>query len=305
MKLATTTGDFNIFAQDHEARIKSFKQTNFKYIDLDLYNIDKSKNGIFMGEGWQDYVLRLKALAEELGITLCQAHSPVGNPLDLNGYEELLNSTIRSVEICGMLGIKNLVVHAGWAAGIGKEEYFSRNRDFYSQLFPAMEKWKVNVLIENSAKCNLGAFYYFFDGKEMREFLDYVNHPLLNACWDTGHANVEGHQYEDIIALGDRLKCLHINDNLGLKDQHIAPFMGTLNIDEVMTALKEINYNGYFTFEASDAVKNGKHWLQTRNNPDFKENRLYNPPLSVHIAKVNLLYEIGKSILTEYGVFEI
>lgn len=305
MKLATTTGDFNILLQDHEAKLAALAKTGFKYVDLDLYKIDQSQNGIFMSDGWQDYVLKLKVLAKKLGLTFCQAHSPVGNPLDSNGYDELLASTIRSVEICGILGIKNLVVHAGWAPEIGKDEYFSRNLKFYSKLFPVMEKWNVNVLTENSAKCNLGAFHYFFDGKEMREFLDYADHPLLNACWDTGHANVEGHQYEDILALGDRLKALHINDNLGLKDQHIAPFMGTLNIDEVITALKEINYDGYFTFEASDTVKSGKHWLQTRQNTDFKENRLYNPPLAVEIAKVNFLYEIGKAILTEYGVYEI
>lgn len=305
MKLATTTGDFNIFGQDHESRIKSFKETNFKYIDLDLYTIDKSQNGIFMRDGWQDYVLKLKRLAEELGLTFCQAHSPVGNPLEQNGFEEYLNSTIRSIEICGMLGIKNTVVHAGWANEIGKDEYFSRNHEFYSQLFPVMEKCNVNVLIENSAKCNFVDYYYFFDGKEMHEFLDYVNHPLLNACWDTGHANVEGHHFDDILCLSDRLKAVHINDNYGFKDQHIAPFMGTLNIDEVMTALTEIGFNGFFTFESSDTIRNGRHSLPIKQNNKTKENKLQNPPPSIHIAKVNFLYEIGKAILKEYGVFEI
>ena len=36
----------------------------------------------------------------------------------------------------------------------------------------------------------------------MVEFLNYVGHPLLHACWDTGHANCEGSQYDDIVTLG-------------------------------------------------------------------------------------------------------
>ena len=302
MKIATTTCDLELLKEDHIEKVRILAEAGFRYIDFSFYNIDKEKSP-FMTEGWQEYVKELKQTAEELGVKFVQAHSPVGNPFKDEGYDDLLASTIRSIEVCGMLGIEDIVVHSGWAEGIGKEEFFARNREFYRQLFPAMERYHVSVLIENSAKANMGDFYYFLDGAEMREFLDYVDHPLLNACWDTGHANIEGHQYEDIMALGERLKALHINDNLGYCDQHIAPFMGTLSVDEVVKALIDSGFKGYFTFEACDVVKNGKHWLQMRH-PFEGDERLYNPPIAVYKAMEKFIFEIGRAIMEAYGLYE-
>lgn len=303
MKIATTTGDMSIVLhEDHMESVRCLADAGFRYIDLSFYQIDKKKSP-FMVEGWEKYVTELKLLSEELGVKFVQAHSPAGNPFAEEGFDELLASTIRSIEVCGMLGIENNVVHMGWSAGIAKEEFFARNRDFYKLLFPAMEKWNVNVLIENSAKSNMRDFYYLFEGKEMKEFIDYVDHPLLHACWDTGHANIEGHQYEDILVLGGHLKALHINDNHGTCDQHIVPFMGTVNMDEIISALIAIDYKGYFTFEASDSVKTGKHWLQKRAS--FKESyKLYDPPIAVRKAMVRFIFEIGKAALREYGIYE-
>ena len=60
---------------------------------------------------------------------------------------------------------------------------------------------------------------------------------MLHACWDTGHANCEGSQYDDIITLGKELFAIHYNDNHGAKDEHLIPFLGTLNHDEIINAL--------------------------------------------------------------------
>lgn len=113
----------------------------------------------------------------------------------------------------------------------GKEEFFEYNRRMYSLLFTAMEKFGVNILIENSAEANTGGQYYFMTGREMRDFLDWVNHPRLLVVWDTGHANLHlNNQYDDIMALGEKLVGLHIHDNGGNCDEHTMPFMGTLNM---------------------------------------------------------------------------
>ena len=47
----------------------------------------------------------------------------------------------------------------------------------------------------------MGGRYFINSGRDMREFIDYVGHPLFHGCWDTGHANCEGAQYEEILAL--------------------------------------------------------------------------------------------------------
>ena len=180
MKLATTTCDFGIYPT-HEERIRHLYDAGFRYIDLSLYTESDMKE--FMEPGWEERARKLKDYAESLGVKFVQAHSPGGNPLSRDAkWDWLLEATIRSVEICGILGIPNTVVHAGWAGGIGREEYYERNRDFYALLYPAMEADNVNVLIENSAKSNMGSNYYFLTGADMKEFLKYAGHSTMAAA---------------------------------------------------------------------------------------------------------------------------
>jgi sugar phosphate isomerase/epimerase len=59
-----------------------------------------------------------------------------------------------------------------------------------------------------------------------------------------------------IRALGHkRLKALHIHDNDLIHDSHTLPFTQKIHWEDVMTALKEIQYDGVFTFEADNFLK--------------------------------------------------
>lgn len=303
MKLATTTGDFDGCFDSYEEKIRALYEAGFRFIDMNFYT-QLSPDSTIMCDNWRKNVESIKAAAEELGMEFVQAHSAGGNPLCHDEkWDMLLASTIRSIEVCALLGIPSTVVHLGWEAGIGKDEYFEKNLAFYKLLFPAMENNGVNVLIENSTKANMGKNYYFYTGAEMKEFLQYADHPLLHACWDTGHANIEGHQYQDIMDLGADLYGVHINDNRGKSDEHIMPYQGTMNMDEVMNALIDSKYSGVFTFEASEMLRKAKYWLGDRQVYE-KDTRLANPPLCLKRQAEKLLYETGVYILDSYGVLE-
>ena len=303
MKIASTTGDFATLPnEDHLEKIRHVAKGGFKYIDISFYSINKDTSP-FVLDNFKDYVEELKNLAKELGIKYVQAHLPSFNPMDSERFDDYVKLTVRAIEVCGMLGIENAVIHTGWMDGVTKEEYFKINREALKPLFPAMEKNNVNVLIENSTKANMGEKYFFLTGADMKEFIEYVNHPLIHACWDLGHANIEGHQYEDIIALGDDLRAIHVHDNNGKGDQHMALFTGTLNLDEVMTALIEIGYKGYFTFEAEATVSFGNTW-QLKRHTFEKDTRLFNPTTPMYDAAEKFLFEIGKACLEAYGIYE-
>ena len=73
------------------------------------------------------------------------------------------------------------------------------------------------------------------------------------ACLDIGHAEMKGSNTtaaEMIIALGSRLQALHIHDNDKWHDSHQIPFSMDIDFSAVVKALKDIDYNGYFTLEA-------------------------------------------------------
>lgn len=234
-----------------------------------------------------------------------QAHSPGGNPLsdDEEHKDFLVKATIRSIEICQILGIKNTVVHNGMKKEISKEEWFEENKKFYEKFFPAMERCGVNVLCENSTKSNMGDQYFINTGKEMREFIEYVNHPLVHGCWDTGHGNCEGAQYDEIMAIGDELYAIHYNDNGGKTDDHIAPFLGTLNHDEIMHALIDVGFKGYFTLECSASLRRYREWTGWRRQFD-SDMRLAEPQLFMqrHIEK--MMYETAEYILSAYNMLD-
>lgn len=304
MKLATTTGDFSRFEPTHEGRIRAVTEAGFRYLDLSMYN-DNTAASPFMSENWRTYTEALRALADSLGATFVQAHSPGGNPLQKdNDWQMLLDSTVRSIEVCAVLGIPHTVVHAGWADGLGKEEYFERNRDFYRLLLPIAEKTGVSVLTENSTHANMGDRYYFYTGADMKEFVEYVDHPLFGVCWDTGHANIEGPQYDEICALGDTLKAVHINDNRGHADEHIMPYMGTMSLDEVIRALCDVGFKGYFTFECETSMRSALCWLGDNRRTVSGDNRLLDPPYCVAEQLEKALYICGKYALESYSIFE-
>ena len=303
MKIATTTGDFSKYYNSDIDRIRGLHEAGFRYIDLDMYTF--TPNHVYMNDGWQKAVNELKNEAERLGMTFVQAHSQGGNPLDpdIAHVDFLVDATNRSIEICEMLGIKNTVVHSGFAKEMSKEEWFEKNRAFYRRLFPAMERCGVNVLIENSTAANMKERYFTNSGKDMVDFLRFVGHPLLHACWDTGHANCEGSQYDDIITLGDELYAIHYNDNHGKRDEHLIPYLGTLNHDEVINALTDIGYKGYFTLECCSSLISKEYWLGSRRDFD-RDTRLAEPPLFMKERTEALLYDTAKYMLEAYDLFE-
>ena len=303
MKIATTTTDFGAFCACDEDRIRELHRAGFRYIDLSLYGM--TAQSVYLGDNWQAEVYRLRDLAEELGMEFVQAHSPAGNPLseDPAHVNFVVDATIRSIEICGMLGIPNTVTHGGRQDGISKYEWFEKNKPFYEKLFPAMEKWGVNVLCENSCKANIGAKYCVNTGRDMREFIEYVDHPLFHGCWDTGHANCEGSQYEQILALGSHLRAIHYNDNHGKADDHLIPFLGRLNHDEVLTALVDVGYRGYFTLESFWSLVPYNQITGPRRRFE-KNDKLREPQLFMQRHMEAMLYDTAKWMLETYGLYE-
>lgn len=307
MKIATTTGDFGFYCTTDEERIRELHRAGFRYIDLNLYTL--TPDCAYMQDDWRDAVQRLAELAKELGMQFVQAHSQGGNPLsdDPANVEFLLQATLRSIEICEVLGIPNTVVHNGFALGITKEEWFVKNKAFYERLFPTMERCGVNVLCENSTKANMKERYFINTGKDMREFIDYVGHPQIHGCWDTGHANCEGSQYEEILSLGDELYAIHYNDNHGMKDDHVAPFLGRMNHDEVMNALIDVGFRGPFTLECDSSLIRYNQWTGKRKRfgEEGRELRLSEPQLFMQRHMEAMMYDTAKWMLEQYGLFEM
>ncbi len=290
MKLATSTGDFSDYIFNQVDTLPLLKECGFTNIDYNFHNDYVRKIG-FYSENWKDYLATVKAVAAENGITFVQSHAPMGRPIV--DMEEMINITLRTIEGSAALGIRNIVVHSGYKAGLTKEETFALNRDFFLPLLKRAEELDVYVLCENFNRMVRADLYWIDNAHDLRAFLDYVNHPRLRACWDVGHGNMQSFpQNEALKLLGEYVYALHIQDNFGDHDSHLCPFFGTLNLDSVMSGLRDINFQGYFTFEVSCLPNYGA------SRAVFKEDtRLLRPPLEMKIAAEKFLYNLGDYIL--------
>ena len=311
MRLATTFEDFYPYTKTPAQAVRAMEGTGFRYLDYTFWYLLYPGSPL-LSDNWMDQADEAAEAAAELGFTFVQAHAPDYNPLDPGAdHEAGMLATLRSIEACGRLGIPGIVVHAGSfgdrIADRGMEEFFREARAFYEKLFPAMEKWNVTVLMENTSAGRIDGKYRILTGQEMADFLDWVGQPLLKACWDTGRANLWGaDQYREILKLGGHLKALHIQDNFGGGfDEHIAPLMGTVDLDAVMQALLEIRFPGPFTLEATNTLlaKGGSPHARTET-AGIARRPLAQPSLELYRKAEGLLYEIGKFILTAYDCFE-
>ena len=64
---------------------------------------------------------------------------------------------------------------------------------------------------------------------------------------------------------------IHYTDNGGFADEHLLLYFGTLDNDEVMRALRDVGFNGYFTMECDGYVRRGRTWKGPTDLPIFKE----------------------------------
>ena len=281
--------------------VRLLHEAGFKYVDLNMYTFTAGCD--YMQSDWEDKIEELKAYADSLGMTFVQAHSQGGNALDESQYDTLVAYTLRQIEICEKLGIENIVVHPGSKAGYTKQQWFEANKVFFDALLVKAAECGVNVLCENSTSKNLGDKYWANSGADMKEFIEYVNNPYFHACWDTGHANCEGDQYDDIITLGDELYAIHFNDNLGNGDFHLIPYFGSLNSVDVLKALNEIGYSGYFTFECDGGNRTNGYWhgpndlaiLSEKTISELSDDRL---------GQEKLMYQIGERLLSTYDMLD-
>ncbi len=300
MKIATTTSDFSMYTNDTLLSSEYINEAGFKYIDYGFGCDFDSKIGFFSND-YDGWLKKLKEFAEKSSVKYVQAHSPMGRPIVKDDNQRpLIDGTKLCIKACADLGIENIVVHSGYDNGLSKDETFEKNREFYGELLNYAENFGVNILTENFNKMCIPGIFWIDNATDLLALIDYIDHPLFHACFDIGHANLQDMpQHKEMAILGEHIKAIHMQDNWGDDDYHVAPFFGTTNIDSVMAGLKAIDYKGYFTFEACNIL------LPAHRRRGFEgEGQLLTPPLDLKLKAEALLYEIGKTILSTYGCFE-
>ena len=197
------------------------------------------------------------------------------------------------------MGIPSTVIHASTEINETREQFVLRNKKFYSELLREAEKREVNVLTENTCRAN-NPFYFITTADDFHlldEALD--KHPLFGICWDIGHAHIERiNQYDQFISLKDRLKAVHIHDNMSYSDTHDMPYLGTIAFDEIMNGIIDNGFKGPFTLEACSSLRTEE------SRKSFGDNRLIKAPIELANKMEEALYLCARHLLEAYNLFE-
>lgn len=220
-------------------------------------------------ETFQNKLKDIRNRIEAKGLIVNQSHAPYPSAYeDPSKNEEAFNEIVRSMRNASTLGAKIIVVHPIVHYPEGQEgnmeALFERNVEFYSRLKPYCEEFNIKVGIENDWKWvrTLNGRVSVKAANSTPEmfcrYIDTMDSPYFVGCLDLGHALVVKYEAEEFIQKlgGERLQALHVHDVTPYYDSHLLPFHGGMvNWDRTIEALREIHYQGDFTYEAGNFIK--------------------------------------------------
>jgi len=146
----------------------------------------------------------------------------------------------------GLLGAACAVLHLGWQRDPWDAHTQGWAREAVAALLPIAAEAGVRLLLENiiSTGTRTGA---------LRALLDEVDPSgAAGICLDLGHAHVDGGVMNELRDAGTRLAHLHVHDNDGREDAHLAPGRGSIPWPAVRQALADARYDGMGALELRD-----------------------------------------------------
>lgn len=236
--------------------MRCLREMGFDRQDLSLNRMMFNESE-FNGENWRELAYAVRELKDELGITFVQAHLPFRCMNYFERSEEyhrfLTEMTIRSAEICAIVGVEWVVVHPVYAPAFPCEavdEQLAENHRFYDPIVRILTEASCGVAFENLVDLP-NRRRFGSTATELNLLIDSFGNERVGACIDFGHANLMYHEMEPwfVRQIGHRLHAIHLADNYGSQDDHMPPFVGTVKWEEVMKAVKEIGFDGTLVYE--------------------------------------------------------
>ena len=270
MKVTVQTAG-TVWQKDVEDGYRRIAKAGFEGVDFNMdVDMSKIKNAAELkdvsdfersgAELVEYYKPHLDAM-KKYGLAMTQAHAPF--PPYVAGRRDVLDYMIsvykNVIDFCEMVGCPYLVMHGVKHFTSDIEDYaLSQELDayLYESLIDTLKDKKIVICLENiptpingknmeSICCNP-----ILAAEQIDRLNEKAGREAFGFCLDTGHMLLVGKRFETFVPIiGNRLKVLHINDNDGILDRHLAPFAGLVNWKDFITAMRNVGYKGDLSFE--------------------------------------------------------
>jgi len=176
-----------------------------------------------------------EAIAAELreAKILCRFHAPFRDLHPAGHDPEAVDLARRrfegALELAPLFGVSTLVVHPAWdpqGDALDRSDWLDRAEAFWTALVPSLETAGARFALEN---------IFDRDPSLLGALLERLNPDRFVWLFDTGHFNAysQASLEEWLKTLGPRLHSLHIHDNAGQDDEHLALGAGNFLWDDL------------------------------------------------------------------------
>lgn len=196
---------------------------------------------------------------EAAGLVVRSVHLPFGDGYDLSSFvaaerEAAVRRLTAGLDVVAAVGADFAVVHPCWRRDA---EMTRRDRragarlvtDSLRRLVPAAEARGVRLALENMPPPLIGDRI-----EDLVGIVAAVDSPTVGICFDTGHAAMTGRPIRMWRKAERLITTMHVHDNGGREDQHLAPFQGTLDWTGLRRQLDRAAYDGDFTLECLEPL---------------------------------------------------
>jgi sugar phosphate isomerase/epimerase len=205
---------------------------------------------------------RVKKLLElkDLGVRYT-VHCPIKgiNIASLN--DEVRKKSISrlklSIDYAAELDALVFILHPGLKPA---DEYLKKAKEYcfdnLTLLYDYCKSYGIRIGIENTIDNMLREpddFYELYDETSIR----------FSIVFDGGHANLNNNVKEFILKLGRYFLVIHVHNNNGNYDEHLAVDNGNIDWKFVIKEMNKINFNGYYVVEVSEKPFESIKWLKS------------------------------------------
>ncbi|MBI5092612.1 MAG: sugar phosphate isomerase/epimerase [Candidatus Hydrogenedentes bacterium] len=162
-------------------------------------------------------------------------------------HAAVTGSLLGWLKLCRKTGTTDLIIHGGSYGN--QKEGIDRARRVFESVLPAFERAHVTLNLENHYAYDYHGCRELFS--EPWEFLEVLalDSPSLKFCFDTGHGNMTRNTGELLESLAPWLNYVHMADNRGVDDDHLAYGQGTVAWEDVFARLRSMKFDGVMCVE--------------------------------------------------------
>jgi len=188
------------------------------------------------------------------GICALSFHAPFADAIDISAADPAqrtvaVHELLTACDAAAVLGAQYVVIHPG-PERAGK---------------PAPQEWRqrmdtaANSLNEVARHCrdlgltllleNMLPHLMFGHTSDILFLLGAIRETNVGTCLDTGHAFLSRDLRTVVHKLSGHLRMLHVNDNLGDRDDHLPPGEGAIDWISLIRQLRQWNFHGPLVLE--------------------------------------------------------